>query len=334
MNGRGPQRSIRGFHAAAALFAGALAALLPATSAPAQDAYPTRPLTMVVPFPPGGSTDVVARIIAKEMSSRLGQQVLVENRSGAAGAIGMRTVARAAPDGYTVAVSGVGTSVILELLGQQLGYSPETDLVTIVHLGSLGFVIAARTDFGANDFKGTLAIAKKEPLRYGTAGAGTPGHLAMEYLKVLAGVQFVHVPYKGTAPLMTDLTGKHIDIGILTLPGTAAQVKAGAVKALAVTTRKRDADMPDVPTVAELGFPGYSAEIWNVLTAPAGTPAATVRKLNETVNAILAMPEIKAQFTKQQLTPFIMSPKETSDFVAAERVKWAEVVKKSGAKFQ
>ena len=296
--------------------------------------YPNKPIRMIVPFPPGGSTDLNARILAQAMTVTLGQPIVVENKAGAAGSIGIEAVARSAPDGYTVGVSGVGTTVLLKLLGQKLGFDPERDLIAVGYMGSLGLAIVARTDFEATTVPQLIALAKAKPdtITYATSGSGSPGHLAMEYFKGLTGVQIRHVPYKGDAPILNDLLGHHVDLGLLTTPGAIPQVKSGKVKAVAVTSAHRSSQMPDVPTVAEAGVSGYAAEIWNILVVPAATPAAIVDKLSAALNAALASPAVRAQLEAQGLAPVTMTSKETTEFVQRDREKWAKVVKQSGAK--
>jgi tripartite-type tricarboxylate transporter receptor subunit TctC len=300
----------------------------------AEPAYPEKTITLVVPFPAGGSTDIAARILAEHMSSKLGQPVVIENRSGAAGGIGMRGVAAAAPDGYTLGVSGVGTSALLEAFGQKLGYSPERDLITVGHMGSLALLIAGRTDLAANDLAQLIALAKAKPgqINYGTSGVGTPGHLAFEYLKLLAAIDVTHVPYKGNTPMLNDLIGRHVDLGVLTIPGTGTQAKSGMIKPIAVTGMKRSSELPDVPTVGESGFPDYSAEIWNILVAPRGTPPAIIARLSDALNAAMGLPEVQQQYAAQGMLPVVMTSAETAEFVRHEREKWVDVVKKSGAR--
>jgi tripartite-type tricarboxylate transporter receptor subunit TctC len=308
-----------------------ICSLAPPGHALAQD-YPARPITLIVPFPPGGSTDIAGRTLAQKLSAILNQSIVIENRAGAAGAIGIRAVSLAAPDGYTLGVSGVGTSAILESLGRKLDYSPDRDLAYVGHMGSSALVIASRADLQAKTLADLIALAKSNPdgLTYGTSGAGSPGHLAMELLLIKAGIKIRHIPYKGNAPLLNDLVGKHIDTGVLTIPGTGDQVKAGKLLPLAVTGAARSSELADVPAVQELGFKDFSAELWNVLVAPKNTPQAVVDKLNAALATAMADPAVQSQFKTNGLVPVTMTPAQTKAFVDVERTKWADVIKTSG----
>ncbi|MFC0278438.1 Bug family tripartite tricarboxylate transporter substrate binding protein [Falsigemmobacter intermedius] len=314
---------------------GTLIAAGTAFGAMAQD-FPSKPIVMVVPFPPGGSTDVVSRVLAQKMGEKLKQTIVVENKPGAAGTIGIGEVARSAADGYTVGVSGVGPSIILHALGQQLSYDPTKDLEVVGLAGSTGFVLAARPDFPADDLGGVLAWAKENPgkLAYGTSGVGSPGHLAMEWLRMIADVEVNHIPYKGNGPLLTDVIGKHIDMGVLTIPGTAKQVNEGQIKALAVTGAARSQELETVPTVAELGHEGYAAEIWNALVVPTGTPEPVVETLAKALDEVMADPATQAEIVKLGFTPNSPGRAASAEFIEAERAKWTEVIKNSGAKLE
>jgi tripartite-type tricarboxylate transporter receptor subunit TctC len=201
-------------------------------------------------------------------------------------------------------------------------------------MGSLALLIAGRTDLAANDLAQLIALAKAKPgqINYGTSGVGTPGHLAFEYLKLLAAIEVTHVPYKGNTPMLNDLIGRHVDLGVLTIPGTGIQAKSGMIKPIAVTGMKRSSELPDVPTVSESGFPDYSAEIWNILVAPRGTPPAIVARLSDALNAAMSLPEVQQQYAAQGMAPVVMTSAETAEFVRHEREKWVDVVKKSGAR--
>jgi len=304
-------------------------------AAPARaQAFPAKAIKLIVPFPPGGSTDVAGRVLAQSMSPDLGQPLIVDNRAGAAGALGTDIVAKSAADGYTLGVGGVGAMVTLELLGRKLPYSPDKDLIAVGHMGSLGLAIVAKPELKARSVAELIALAKAQPgkLSYGTSGTGSPGHLAFEYLKSLTGIDMLHVPYKGDAPLTADLIGGQLDIGILTGSTAVAQSRGDKLRILATTSAKRSEQMPQVPTVAESGVPNYEAEIWNVLVAPAGTPDAVIERLNASLNAALKNATVRAQLAAQGLTAIEMSSKAAGQFLRREREKWAAVVKRSGAR--
>jgi len=296
--------------------------------------YPTGPVTLVVGFPPGGSTDVVARILAEDMTKTLGQPVLVENRPGAGGTVGISHVARSAPDGYTLGVSGVGASILIAALGRDTGYDMDKDLDVIGVMGTLGLVIAGRTGMEPKTLPELMKYAADNPgeLTYGSSGVGTPGHLAMEYLKSISGVDILHIPYKGNTPLMNDVLGGHVDIAMLTTPGTAEQVRAGGVHPYAVTSPERSSLMPQVPTVIEGGFEGYTATLWNLLVTPKGTPGAVQAKLSDALNAAMQNPDVLAAYKKQGLAPTLTTPAQATQFLQDERAKWKSVIAKAGVK--
>ena len=296
----------------------------------AQKTWPDRAIKLIVPFPPGGSTDVAGRVLGQAMSPRLDKQpVIVDNRAGAAGAIGTDAVAKALPDGYTLGVGGVGSMVTLELLGRKMPYDTQKDLVCVGHMGSLGLAIGVRAGLAVHNMKELVAYARANPnkISYGTSGNGSPGHLAYEYLKSLTGMDGTHIPYRGDAPLVTDVLGGQVDVGVLTGSGAVAQAKNTNLRLLAVTSSKRFAQLPAVPTVAESGnLPGFDASIWNVLIAPAGTPEPVIARLNAALVAAMDDANVISQFDSQGLLPVKMTPRETADFVARERDKWGKVV--------
>ncbi|MGI4778357.1 MAG: Bug family tripartite tricarboxylate transporter substrate binding protein [Janthinobacterium lividum] len=317
---------------------GALAASSLVPAAWAQQPWPSRAIKLIVPFPPGGSTDVAGRVLGMAMQTRLGNQpVVIDNKAGAAGAIGTDAVAKAAPDGYTLGVGGVGSMVALELLGRKLPYDADKNLVCVGHMGSLGLAIGVRAGLAVHDLKELVAYAKANPgkISYGTSGNGSPGHLAYEYLKSVTGMDGTHIPYRGDAPLVTDVLGGQVDVGVLTGSGAVAQARNTNLRLLAVTSSKRFAQLPGVPTVAEGGVPGvagFDATIWNVLVAPAGTPEAVVAKLNAALVAAMDDGSVISQFDGQGLIPVKMTPRETADFVKREREKWGKVVRAANLK--
>jgi Uncharacterized protein conserved in bacteria len=293
-----------------------------AFAAPVAAAYPERPVKLVVPFPAGGSTDAAARIVARGLEEAMSANFVVENRAGAAGTVGMGAVLRSAADGYTLGVGPVGATIIAKLIGMQVPYDPARDIMPIAGMGSLPLVLAVKADLPVNSLQELVALAKSRPgeLSYGTSGAGTPGHLGFEYLKKMAGIDIVHVPYKGDAPLTTDLQGGQLEIGVLTGPAAAAQAKNDRLKLIAVTSASRYPQIENVPTVAEAGFPGYDITIWNVLVAPAGTSPEVVSALNRAMSDILAREETKQTLRAQGFVPpALMTPQEAADFVERER---------------
>jgi len=318
--------------------AAALAAVGLAPAGWAQQPWPARAVKLIVPFPPGGSTDVAGRVLGMAMQSRLGNQpVVVDNKAGAAGAIGTDAVAKAAPDGYTLGVGGVGSMVTLELLGRKLPYDADKDLVCVGHMGSLGLAIGVRAGLAVHNLKELVAYAKANPgkISYGTSGNGSPGHLAYEYLKSVTGMDGTHIPYRGDAPLVTDVLGGQVDVGVLTGSGAVAQARNTNLRLLAVTSTKRFTQLSSVPTVAESGVAGaagFDATIWNVLVAPAGTPEAVVTRLNAALVASMDEPTVLGQFDGQGLIPVKMTPRETTDFVKREREKWGKVVRAANLK--
>ena len=323
--------SLKGIAGALGLGAVCAGALFTAEPAMAQD-YPTKPVTLVVGFPPGGSTDVVARILAGHMTDTLGQPVVVENRAGAGGSVAIAHVANSDPDGYTVGVSGVGTSILIAALGKDPGFSMDDDLDVVGIMGTLGLLIAGRTDLEPKTLPDLIEYAKANPgdIAYGTSGVGTPGHLAMEYLAATAGIDVLHIPYKGNTPLMNDVLGGHVDVAMLTTPGAAEQVRAKGIMPYAVSSVGRSSLMPEVPTVSESGFEGYSAQLWNLMVVPTGTPDEIQSSLSAALNAAMEAPEVLEAYGKQGLAPTLTTPAEASAFLAAERAKWQGVIKDAG----
>lgn len=296
------------------------------------DNYPSQPVTLVVGFPPGGSTDVVARILAEHMTVTLGQPVLVENRPGAGGTVGIGHVSTSKPDGYTLGVSGVGASILIAALGRDTGYDIDKDLDIIGVMGTLGLVIAGRNGLEPTTLPELMAFAKANPeaLTYGTSGVGTPGHLAMEYLKSVAGVEMLHIPYKGNTPLMNDVLGGHVDIAMLTTPGAAEQIRAEGIQPFAVSSPERSPLMPEIPTVIEGGFEGYTATLWNLLVTPKGTPADVNAKLSDALNAAMQDEAVLEAYAGKGLAPALTTPAEALQFHADEREKWQGVIKAAG----
>lgn len=290
--------------------------------------YPTKPVQMVVPYAPGGSTDLAGRIVAKAMTEILGKSVVVENRAGAAGVIGVSQVLRAAPDGYTSALSGVSTTILHELLGRKLPYATDKDINPVAYLGSSGMVIITRKDSPLNTVKDIIDASRKNPasLSFATAGNASPAHLATEYLSNLANIKLTHIPYNGDSAVLGDLATGRVDIAIVGIASVAAQIAGGTLKAIAITSAKRLPSLPNVPVVAESGLAGYEADIWNLLVIPKGTPKEIDEKLNRTVNQLMQQKDVEEQLLKLGMITKTMTLPEIQEFVSSERKKWEKVI--------
>jgi tripartite-type tricarboxylate transporter receptor subunit TctC len=301
-------------------------------AARAADPYPTRPVHWIVPFPPGGATDVVARIVGQWLSEHLGQQVVIDNRGGAGGNIATQSVINAAPDGYTVLLVPT-SSAINATLYESLPFNFLKDIAPVAGLVRSPNVMEVNLSVPAKTVAEFITFAKANPRKVNMAspGIGTSVHLSGELFMVMTGVQLTHVPYRGGAPALTDLMGGQVQVMFDVLPGSLAHIRAGDVRALAVTTSARADALPDVPTVADT-VPGYEASTWFGVGAPKGTPSEIIAKLNGVINAGLADPTIKARLADVGSEPMPLSPAAFGALVAAETEKWAKVVKASGAK--
>ena len=308
------------------------AALLPLASRAADGDYPAKPITIIVPYAPGGQGDVFARLIGERLGVRLKQAVLVDNRPGATGALGARLVARAAPDGYTLLLGQTGEMAVNKFVVKQLGYDPLKDFRAVALVGDAPLVLAAPADAAFNTLQDLQKLAKAKPgsLTYASSGNATPGHLAAAAMALGMKVDMVHVPYKGAGQAMTDLLGGHVQVFFVSASAVMPQVKAGKLKALAVSTPARMASYPQIPTVAESGLPGFSYSLWGGLFAPAGTPDAIVNLLNQEVNAILAEPAIRARLEADGSLVQKNTPAEFAKFVNAEARKYEQLVKQTG----
>jgi tripartite-type tricarboxylate transporter receptor subunit TctC len=296
--------------------------------------YPAKPIRIVVPFPPGGATDILARDVAQKLSEAWGQQVIVDNRPGAGGNIGSELVAHSAPDGYTLEMGTVGTHAINASLYAKMPYDHVKDFAPVILVAGVPNVLVVNPAVPANSVAELIAYAKANPgkLNFASSGNGTSIHLSGELFKVMAGVQMTHIPYKGSAPAMQDLLGGQVQLMFDNLPPSLPQIKAGKVRALAVTSLTRAPALPDVPTVAEAGLPGFEASSWFGILAPAGTPPAIVARLNAEIAKWLATPEAKEKLSKQGANAAGGTPEDFAKHIAAETAKWAKVVKDSGAK--
>ncbi len=315
-----------------------IASLLPALTALALTApvmaqdYPSKPVRLIIPFPPGGSNDVVGRMIAQQLSDRLGKQVVVDNRGGAGGVIGSEAAANALPDGYTLLVISIAHAVSPWLY--KLNYDPIKSFVPVSILASGTNVLVVHPDLPVHSVGELIALAKQKPgeLNYASAGIGSFQHLGGELFKLLAGVNIVHVPYKGGGPAMTDVVGGHTKIMFSSLVQTSGFVLNGQLRALGTGGAHRSPVLPDVPTIAEAGLPGYEANNWWGVVAPAGTPPAIVEKLHTEISAVQNSEQTKKQFAAQGAEVVQMSSAEFGAFMVSEMAKWQRVVKQSGMK--
>ncbi|WP_200844295.1 tripartite tricarboxylate transporter substrate binding protein [Rhizobium sp. 18065] len=296
---------------------------------PAQAEFPERAVTLVVPFAAGGSTDVVARVIAERMSADLGQQVVVQNVGGAGGSLGAGNVARAEPDGYTILMGTVATHALNPLILKNKPYDAETDFAPVSLLVVVPNVLVVNPQLPVKDVKELLALLKAEPEKYSYAssGNGTPLHLSGELFNAMAGVKMQHVPYKGSGPALTDVIGNQVPIMFDNLPSSSGHIKAGTLRALAVTTAERAPSFPDVPTMAEAGIPGYETYTWNALFAPKGTPKDVVDRLNASAKVAMADPAVVERMKEFSATVVASSPEELAAHVKAEMAKWTPVVR-------
>lgn len=305
----------------------AAAVLLALSSAAAADDYPNRPVRLIIPFPPGGSNDVVGRLVAKHLSDKLGQTVFVDNRGGAGGTIGTEAAANAAPDGYTLAIVSIAHAVNPSLY--KLNYDPIKSFTPISIFATGPNVLVVNPTLPVKSVKELLALAKQKPgeLNYASAGVGSFQHLGGELFKLMAGADIVHVPYKGGGPAMQDVIAGHVKIMFSSLVQTTPFIQSGQLRALGTGGAKRSPVLPDVPTIAEAGVPGYVADNWWGIAAPAGLPAPIADKLYKAVQAALKAPELVAQFDREGATVVEMGSAAFSEYIKTETVKWGRVVK-------
>jgi len=300
----------------------------------AQPNYPTKPIRFIVTFPPGGSSDLIARALAAVLSDRLRQQVLVENRPGAGGNIGMDAVAKSAPDGYTMGLGAAGALAANVSLYPKMPYDPVKDLAPVSNVAFVPFFLVAKTALPANDLRELVALASAKPgqLMLGYGGNGTAMHLSGELFKLMAKVQLTNVPYKGSGPAAMDAVSGQLDLAVVDVASAINQVKAGRLKAIAVTSAKRVSVAPDVPTLAEAGLAGYEATGWFGVVMPAGTPAEIIGRMNSELVAALKRQDIRERVIAAGAEPSPSTPQEFGALIRDEIAKWAEVVKISGAK--
>ena len=305
-----------------------------AGTATAQE-YPLKPIRMVVPYAPGGNADIQARIFGQKLVEALGQQVIIDNRAGAGGVIGTDVVAKAPPDGYTLAFVAVGHAINPGIY-PKLPFDSVRDFAYVGLVSSAPNLVVVTNALPAKTVKQLVALARTRPgqMSFGSAGNGSPGHLSGALLNTLTGIDIVHIPYKGTAQALTDLISGQIQVMYPTLTSVMPHVKAGKMRALAVTTRNRSPLAPDLPTVIESGVPGYETTQWNGILAPAGTPAAIVTRLNGALVRIGQSPDVRERLSALGVDPTPSTPDDFSRFVAAEIIKWGKVIKASGAKVE
>ena len=309
-------------------------ALCVASSALAQGAYPSKPVRLIVPFPPGGAVDYYARAVQSRLAETLGQPVVSENRTGAGGMIGAEFVAKSAPDGYTVLVGNIAALAMNVGLYAKMPYDPVKDLAPIMRTVAVDYAMVVHPSVPAQSVAELVAYAKANPgkLSYGSAGSGSAPHLSMELFKQRAGIDLVHIPFKGGGPMVTDLLGGQIQVVIADQANLMPHVKAGKLRALAVGTLVRSAVYPDLPTIAESGYPGFEARAWQGIAGPAGLPPDVVKQLQAAIAKVMAMPEVRSRLVEGGLDPIVTTPEEFGEFIRAEIAKWSKVAKDVGAR--
>jgi tripartite-type tricarboxylate transporter receptor subunit TctC len=315
--------------------ASVLTVLVASSAAEAQpQGYPSKPVRFVVPYPPGGPLDTVARLLGQKVSESTKQPVVVDNKPGAGGNIGADAVAKSAPDGYTILMGAVATHAINPTLYASMPYDAQKDFIPVTQVASTPNVLVVNPSIPASNVREFIAYAKANPgkLNFGSGSTGSAGHLAGELFKAMAGVDMTHVPYKGAAPAMNDLVGGQIQLMFDNLASSLGQVKAGRIKALAVTTARRTALAPELPTVAESGLPGFDISTWFGIFVPAGTPRDVVDRLHAEFTRALAMPDVRERMLSLGAEPVGSKPGEFAAFIRAEADKYARVIKASGAK--
>ncbi len=308
-----------------------LAAAFPAAAA---EPYPNKPIRLIVPYAAGGGTDVMARAFAQRLASALSVQIVVENRTGAGGNIAASAVAKAAPDGYTLFFGAAGPLAVNPALYDKLPFDPVKDFAPIGLVGSMALFLTVPASMPVKSVKDLVALAKAKPgqLNYASAGIGGTTHLAMEVLKTETGANLTHVPYKGTAAGVADMLGGNIQVIFDAWTSTSPHVESGKLKYLAVSTSARSTLAPQVPTMAESGFPGFNVFVWYGILAPAGTPSEVVDKLGRETLKVMAQPELKEAFARLGMEPMSGGPEQFAAFIRSETVKWAKIVRDAGAK--
>jgi len=305
---------------------------LAASPASAADAFPARPIRFIVPFPPGTTTDVVARLVSIRTSDRLGQQIVVDNRAGASGTIGVGLAAVATPDGYTWVLGTTTTHALAPTFNPKLAYQPARDFAPVTLLGDAPYFLTTYPGMPLNNVRDLIAYARANPgkVHYASVGNFSLGHLSGELLKKAGGFEMVHVPYKGSTLALVDLLAGRIQLNISTIPASLPHVRAGKLRALAVTTSRRVSALPQTPTVAESGFPDYRASLWMGVFVPAGTPRTLVSRLNRDISTILGSPDLKNALQEQAFDAGALSPADFSRLVRNETARWKKVIEDAG----
>jgi tripartite-type tricarboxylate transporter receptor subunit TctC len=296
---------------------------------PARAQYPNKPLRLIVPFAPGGSTDIFARLLAERAQGPLGQPLVVENKAGAAGNIGANEVAKGATDGYTLLMATTGVMAINNALYKNMTYDAAKDLEPVLYVASITNVLVVPPDFPPKNVAELIALAKRQPgkLTFASSGAGASTHMTAELFKAMTGTDILHVPYKGSGPAMPDLMAGRVHMMFENAPGAVSHIRAGKLRALAQTGLRRSKALPDVPTVAESGVPGYESLSWSGIAVAAGTPKTAIEKLNRDLNAVLAMPELRQKIEEQGAEVIGGPPEAFNKHILAEREKWSRVIR-------
>jgi tripartite-type tricarboxylate transporter receptor subunit TctC len=304
------------------------------TSHAAEPAFPARPIRFIVPFPPGTTTDVVARLVAQRAGERLGQPIVIDNRSGASGTIGVETVARATPDGHTWGLGTTSTHALAPVFNPKLGYDPIADLAPVALLGDSAYFLTTNPALPATNLREFIAHARAYPgkLHYASVGNFSLGHLSGELLKRAAGIDMAHVPYKGSTLALVDLLAGRIELNISTIPASLPHVRAGKLRALAVTSRERVSALPQTPTVAESGFPGYHASLWMGVFVPARTPGAVIARVNRELGSALRSAELTEALAEQAFEPDTLTPADFAKLIREETARWRKVISEAGFK--
>jgi tripartite-type tricarboxylate transporter receptor subunit TctC len=315
------------------VFAALVLALGVAGTAAAQD-YPTKPIRIVVPYAPGGATDILARQISGGLGEQLGQPIVIDNRAGAGGGIGTAIVAKAAPDGYTLVFGNIGPNAIFPAIYPTLSYDPEKDFAPICNVVNTPLILVTRPQTPVKNVRELIAYGKANPNKvfYGSVGIGAMSHVASELFNILAGTKFIHVPYKGSAPASIGAISGETTMYFGTGPEITSHIKAGTLRALAISTSTRAPSFPEVPTVAESGLPGFAVDVWFGLLAPAGTPRPIIDKINRAVGVVMNTPDVRKRFIDNNAVPAYNTPDEFAAMIKSDIVKWGKVVRDANIK--